>query len=61
MRTQAFGLAEQGLADVCFLRTAALDHKSSPDLAPLFGVFAFMGSLCFPLTRQKGSHFLLGS
>ena len=26
---------------------------ASPELAPLFVVFAFLGPLCFPLTRQK--------
>ena len=31
-----------------------VDHSASPELASLFLPLAFLGSLCFPLTRQKG-------
>ena len=33
----------------------------SSELAPLFPFLLLWGPLCFPLTRQKRSHFLLGS
>ena len=40
---------------------ANTNQESSPELAPLFVVLLFWGSLCFPLTRQNIFFFCWGS